>query len=306
LFLLENPELLRAMMEPVLRYAATPRWRFPFAPHDLGTYPLANGQVYGGGETSEDDQMPVEECGNMRILALAAVTAAPGGKNAGWLAPHAGRLARWADYLVEHGLDPANQLCTDDFAGRMARNANLALKAILAVGAFARLAGFLSLDGRPYRAKAEAMAAAWAGLARGGGPDGQATRLAYDAPGSWSLKYNLVWDRLLGLDLFPAEIAAAESAFYQTQMGPYGVALESRGADTKLDWQAWAACLSGDAGAFRAWMDALFNWASATPSRVPLTDWYDVETGAMRGFQARSVAGGLFMRLLAERGLAAR
>ena len=253
IFLFFNPALLEAQMEPVLRYAMLPRWRFPFAPHDLGRWPLANGQEYGGGELTEDDQMPVEESGDLLILAD-ALAHAQGDPHVG--AQHWGLFTKWAEYLRKEGLDPANQLSTDDFAGHLAHNANLSIKAIDALGAYADLAGRLGHADvqKEYRTAAEGMAKQWLQMA------GQPTRLAFDKPDTWSQKYNLVWDNLLGLHLFPPQLAVGEVQFYLHHINAYGVPLDSRKTYTKLDWELWSATMAPTPAEFEQFVAPLVHW----------------------------------------------
>ena len=301
LFLLLNPKLVEAQLRPVLQYAEMPRWKFPFAPHDLGVYPLANGQQYGGGEVSETDQMPVEESGDILLL-VAALAHAEG--NADFALQYWPLLTKWADYLSSKGLDPENQLSTDDFAGHLAHNANLSIKAIEAIGAYGQLARRLGHPdaARKYQALAEDMAKKWVGLAA----EGDHYKLAFDKPGTWSQKYNLAWDTILDLNLFPPAVREKESVFYKTHLNLYGLPLDNREAYTKLDWQIWTATLAPTPADFQTLIHPIWKFLNKTPDRVPMTDWYGTASGKMVGFQARSVVGGVYLPMLAAPGVWAR
>lgn len=294
-FLLFNPALLKAQLKPVLDYAASARWPWAFAPHDLGTYPKANGQVYGGGEKTEENQMPVEESANMLIL-MAAIARIEG--DAGFSVPYVPTLAKWANYLLEKGLDPENQLCTDDFAGHLAHNANLSAKAIIAIAAYAQLCEQMKQadEAARYRAAAEEMAKRWGGMAK----DGDHYRLAFDKPGTWSQKYNLVWDRLLGLKLFASEIVDTEIAYYKTIQNKYGLPLDNRKSYTKTDWLIWTATLASSREDFDTLVAPIYAFACDTPDRRALCDWYDTKSAKMVGFTARPVIGGIFIKMLSD------
>ncbi len=298
-FLFFNPALLQAQLKPVLEYAALPRWKWPFAPHDLGTYPLADGQVYGGGERTEEDQMPVEESGNLLIL-VAAMEQELG--NWDFARQYWPQFTKWAEYLREKGLDPANQLSTDDFAGHLAHNANLSIKAIEGLAAYAEMARNLNHAdiAADYSRLAHEMAAKWDPMAA----ESDHYKLAFDSPNTWSQKYNLVWDRILGFNLFPPHIRQTEIAFYLKHLNQYGLPLDNRKDYTKLDWEIWTATLADNPADWTALVDPIGRWINQGPTRVPLTDWYDTKTGAQSGFQARSVVGGVYIKALADKALA--
>ena len=286
LFLKYNPELLKGMLNPIFYFTESGKWTKPFAAHDVGTYPQANGQTYGG-------DMPVEECGNMLIL-TAAIANVEG--NANYAETHWDALTTWANYLLEEGLDPENQLCTDDFAGHFAHNVNLSAKAIMGIAGYGMLADMLGKkdEAARYTSEAKRMAQEWIKMA----DDGDHFRLTFDQAGTWSQKYNLVWDKVLNLGIFPEEVLQKEVAYYLTKQNEYGLPLDNRKTYTKADWIVWTATLANDTATFKKFIDPVYRFVSKTPDRVPMSDWYETPDARQVGFQARSVVGGYYIKML--------
>ena len=285
-----SPSLAKATLVPILSYAASSHWKFPNAPHDLGTYPNAHGTDDGG------EGMPVEESGNMLLL-CDAIAQAEG--NADFVTPWWPQLTQWAKYLENYGLDPEEQLCTDDFMGHLAHNANLSVKAILALAAYGDLCKMRgdADTAAKYAQLAKVDAEHWVRVAA----DGDHFRLAFDKPGTWSQKYNLVWDRILGLNVFPPSVAQMEVAHYLKVRQRYGVPLDSRTHLTKTDWSIWSATLADNQTEFESIISPAFDYLNQTTTRDPISDSYETDNINSGGMHARPVVGGFFIKMLTDR-----
>ena len=317
LFLMYCPELVRGMLRPIFRFARMPVWTYDFAPHDVGRYPILTGQVYGARQRAKHQamgiahppyylypatadayllhrQMPVEESADM-LLMVASCGKADGDYTLA--KENLDLLEQWCRYLQEFGNDPGEQLCTDDFAGHLAHNVNLSAKAILGIAAFGQILQALGQGEKAeaYFRQAKEMMESWLVRADAGGY----TRLAFGGSG-WSMKYNPVWDRLLGLDLIPDAFYEKEIASYLPRMERYGLPLDSRAPYSKTDWILWTAAMAAEED-FPKFVTPVADYLRQTDTRVPFSDYYDTETGRYEKFIARSVQGGLFMPLLMDR-----
>lgn len=327
LYLLYDPELVQGMLRGIYDFARMPVWNFDFAPHDIGTYPWCSGQVYGTAcredkyccgmfstgasprtnqmlyirpaESEVYDkncQMPVEECGNMIIMQAAAIVA---GADKSLAREQFDLLAKWVKYLEEYGLSPENQLCTDDFAGHLAGNVNLTIKALVGIEAFSLICRALGKEelAEEYENKARTFADAFRVKV---GP--HILPLSYGGTDTFSIKYNILFDKLFGFSLIGQEVCEAETAYYIQKSNRFGVPLDTREDYTKADWILWAAALTDDREKCEALYSPVVDYLAQTPSRVPFGDWYDSTRGDIVHFINRSVVGGCFAPLLKASG----
>ncbi|KAF4121773.1 protein of unknown function (DUF1793) [Geosmithia morbida] len=292
-FLYTNPTWLTYLLEPLLEYQLSGQYPRNYSIHDIGTH-FPNGTGHSDGN---DEYMPLEECGNMLIMALAVVNAigeepvlmelTPSASSEAvfhqpLLAGQSGpRFARkwakksyslwklWADYLVRETLIPENQLCTDDFAGLLPNQTNLALKGIIGLRAMSDIAAIVGneQDAEHYKNISVSYINKWQeyGISR----DGTHAKLGYEWFGSWTTLYNLFADTLLcfhnpandledGEDttqspigakpqpehFIPDKIYSMSSQWYPNVMQKYGLPLDSRHLYAKSDWELFAASVA--------------------------------------------------------------
>ena len=322
LMLKYNPELLKGAMIPIFDFARMEVWSGnEFAPHDAGIYPYCFGQFYAALNQQnkynpdlflrsfaspenavmfylfpkENDvydfnkQMPVEECGNMLVMSYAYYKYSG---DSAFLKENAELLFKWADYLKEKGAIPENQLCTDDFAGHLDKNLNLSIKAACGLKCAELISAVVGEVKREYGECAKEFARLISGLGQSALP------LTFDGGDTYSLKYNLAMDKLLGLGLFDESLYTREIEFYDSRMNDYGVPLDCRKEYSKTDWMLWCAYLAPTSKFAEHIISAIYKFLVESPDRVPFSDWIETVSGKYNMFRNRTVQGANFILLL--------
>ncbi|KAI0124339.1 hypothetical protein BJ170DRAFT_80425 [Xylariales sp. AK1849] len=184
---------------------------------------------------------------------------------------------KWAGYLVRESLIPANQLCTDDFAGWLANQTNLALKGIVGIRAMSDISSLVGYDqeAEEYKRIADDYVEQWQGF--GISRDNTHAKLSYSWQGSWTTLYNLYADALLCFHIpnnqssignsrfwnadqtrlggeaekasskatfIPDKVYKMQSDWYHNVLQKYGLPLDQRNLQTKSDWEFFAAAIT--------------------------------------------------------------
>ncbi|NII09882.1 glutaminase family protein [Oleiagrimonas sp. C23AA] len=292
-----DPDYLRLLLVPLLHYAEKGGWPKPFAEHDLGSsYPQASGHNDG-----KEEDMPVEETGNMLIMVAAYLKRAARADARTFARRHYRILKQWAGYLERELPDPGFQNQTDDFAGSIAHSVNLALKGIIALAAMGQIASAAGHDDEAthYQARARKDMAFWAEHAKD--PNAAHLDLTYHGKGggdgTWGTLYNGFADVLLGTGLIPESIRRMQAKWYAQQSNAFGLPLQVPHSYAKSDWELFTAAWLADQPVAQQLIDRVYAYADTTPDRVPFSDLYNTVTARRTAFSARPVQGGIFAPL---------
>ena len=326
LYLIYNPELVKGMLIPIFEFARMPVWKYDFAPHDVGTYPHCFGQEYGLMRKKEVQnfdfakkqerletmppvyqypstfdaydfnlQMPVEECGNMIVMTYAYCKYQ---KDFTYALKNYDLLKKWSRYLVEYGLVPANQLCTDDFAGHVAKNINLSIKATVGIRAFAEICK--ELEKEEYQEYLK-ISKEFSEFIENKSNEKGYLPLSYEENDEmFSLKYNLAIDKLFDFNLFSDELYNREFKKYKEHINEYGIPLDSRKEYTKSDWLLWVASFA-DEELKNEIINKVNYFLENSVDRYPFSDWYETKDSRTHYFRNRTVQGGNFFPLLMKK-----
>ena len=334
LYLLYNPELVTAMLRPIFKFASMPVWKFDFAPHDAGTFPYCLGQTYGlyANEKENDkylsnmfqrnrwngimvshpmifqfpesmniynldSQMPIEECSNMLIAAYSSIYF---GANDLVVKENYDVLKQWCNYLIDQGLVPTNQLCTDDFHERVDKNVNLSIKSLQAIKCFALIAKYFGNeeDADYASLKAEELLKQFNEMFEN---NDHLPLSYYSNNEAYSIKYNLAFDLILNTKLFSQELKNKEVKYYLSKKQHLGIPLDNRSDLTKTDWILFSCALTDDRKIQKSLYSGLINFLKESSCRVPFSDLYHVNDGIIKDFQNRPVQGAIFILLLKDK-----
>ena len=328
MLLLYAPELVKASIEPIFDFAKMDAWDYEFAPHDAGVYPFCNGQFYGVKNKPEgkygrsmsyqgedfrnvvlpqyylypknsdlylyEKQMPIEECADMIIICALYLKVSGDSEYVKSKMP---LLTQWCDYLINKGLIPENQLCTDDFLRHMDKNVNLSVKATVAIKTFAHLLESFGEKADKYNAEASDRILKFKEYFKN-----EHMPLSFDDDSStFSMKYNLLPAKLLRLDLFDSDTEKREIQVCMNNCYDFGFPLDNRSGLTKSDWMMWIAALSDDLAVQEKVISCIYNYLIAGADRVPFADLYDCKTGIAEEFTNRTVQGSMFVLLLKDK-----
>ncbi|KAL8663084.1 MAG: hypothetical protein Q9202_004121 [Teloschistes flavicans] len=299
-FLYANPELLRYNLEPLYQNQEGGFYPNEYSMHDLGShYPNATGHVEG-----DDEYMPVEESGNMILMSYAYYKFT---SDAAYLQAHYPKLQQYASYLIQYSLTPGLQLSTDDFAGQLVNQTNLAIKGIVGIAAMAEIASIANDEqsAANYSATAQSYYTQWEEFAID--PSGTHTLLSYQWRSSYSLLYNTYPSLLLNLSIIPDSLFAMQSAFYPSVSQLFGVPLDNRHSYTKSDESLWTAATCSPETR-RLFVNGLGYWLNETRTDRAFSDLFEtIDTGSYPAspgpiyFIARPVVGGHFSLLALDR-----